>query len=74
MYFDRVFELLSIDDIFTIYTALMTESKKIVFVTRNTADLLPLIWTLMGFMYPFEWVQTKIPVMTVELDKEKDLE
>lgn len=76
MYFDRVFELLSIDDIFTIYTALMSENKKIVFVSRNTADLLPVIWTLIGFMYPFEWVQNKIPVMHAGLllDNEKDLE
>ena len=62
MYFDRTFQLLSIDDIMTIFLALMSEEKKLIFVSDNTADLMPVIWTCLGFIYPFEVQITKIPV------------
>lgn len=62
IYFDRVFQLLSIDDILTIFLAIMSEQKKVIIVSHNTADLVPVIWTLLGFMYPFEWSLPKVPV------------
>ena len=49
-----MFQLLSIDDILTLYTALMSEEKRIFVVSDNTADLVPVIHTLLSFMYPFE--------------------
>ena len=62
MLFDRVFNLLSVNDIFTLYTALMSEAKKIVFVSSNPQDLLPLNLVLTSFMHPFEWQLPRIPV------------
>jgi hypothetical protein len=46
-----------------IYLCLMSEYKKILFISDNVADLTSVIWTLLGFMYPFEWKRPAIPVL-----------
>jgi hypothetical protein len=70
MHFDRTFQLLSIDDIMTIFLALMSEEKKLIFVSDNTADLVTVIWTCLGLMYPFECVISKIPVLIYDQTKD----
>lgn len=62
IYFDRVFQLMSIEDIMLIYQAIMSEEKRILIVSHNAADLVPIMWTLLGFMCPFEWALPKVPV------------
>ena len=64
--------MLSIDDIMTEFNTMMTE-QNVVVVSKYHYDLMPIIWTLMSLMYPFEWHLTKLAIVSIDPKNQKDL-
>ena len=62
----ELFELFKVDDIITIFRLLLLEHK-IVIVDDDYARLNRVTYYFMELLYPFEWSQTYIPLMTIQM-------
>ena len=60
-FFDRFFQLLRVEDIIALYSALISEEKTILIVCEDSFDLIPISETLISLIYPFEWCLPIIP-------------
>ena len=71
-FFDRFFQMIRIDEIVGLYSALLSEEKTILIVCEDTYELIPIVLTLMDLMHPFEWVLPKIPFLVSNPDHPND--
>jgi hypothetical protein len=67
-FYDRFFQLIRVDEIIALYSALMSETKRVLVVCEHQYDLLPIFLTLYDLMYPFEWSLNKIPFLVSNPD------
>jgi hypothetical protein len=66
MYYDRFVQMLKVEDIVALYTALLSEEKSILIVCREKFDFMPVVLSLMSLMHPFEWPFPVIPFVTAD--------
>ena len=62
--FDLLFKLLRVDEVVSLYTALMTEEKSILVVSQSKYDLVLIVDALISLMYPFKWELNCLPFLT----------
>lgn len=62
-FFDRFFQLIRPEEIVAIYSALLSEEKKILVVCEEQYDIVPIVLTLQELFYPFEWCLPMIPFL-----------
>lgn len=60
-FFDRFFQLIKVEDIVALYSALISEEKTILIVCEDPFELIPISETLISLIYPFEWCLPIIP-------------
>jgi hypothetical protein len=66
-FFDRFFLLIKTEEIVALYEALLNE-KTILVVCESKHDVLPIVFTLLDLMQPFEWMLSIIPFLYSDED------
>lgn len=63
LFYDRMLQILSAEDIVALFSSLLFESKNILLVCQDKYDALPMSTSLMSLIYPFEWSMPVIPLI-----------
>ena len=58
-------QILSLDEIVALFTALLFEQKSILVVCQDKYDALPMITAILSLIYPLEWAFSVVPLIKV---------
>ena len=62
-FFDRMLQILPVEEIVALFTALLFEQKSILVVCQDKYDALPVITSVLSLIYPLEWAFAVVPLM-----------
>jgi hypothetical protein len=65
---ERLFQLMSVDEVMAMYEVLMSEERSILVVSQSKFDLVAVLTSLLSLMYPFEWQLSCIPFLVSHKD------